>query len=256
MKYMNDGYKNEKEFVQYLNNKKISEVNPLFRELIEYLYKSVDENFKIKSWKNCCIEKTDIFIKINNITKCISIKKGSRNSVHTEKINDFINFLIENKVSKENVIEYLKYHFADGTVTGKGRIRESVAEYKIKNQEKIDMINKEFNRKELVLKAIERFVLCGKNSKRHIDALVYGTINDFIWIGREDIEIIILSKINKYSTAVHFGSLICQSKNRCLNYNPSHEKDRFYIQIKWYSIFDEIVERMNEKVIEKYNMTK
>ena len=30
--------------------------------------------------------------------------------------------------------------------------------------------------------------------------------------------------------------------NRCLNYN---EKYRKYIQIKWYSLFDNIVEQMN-----------
>lgn len=251
MKCTNDGYNNEKEFVEYLNGKKIREVHPLFRELIDYLYPNCNEESKIKSWRNRYFQKIDIFIKIDGITKGISIKKGSRNSVHTEKINDFIYFLIENKVSKKAVIEYLKYQYADGSINGKGKYRKSIAEYKKENQEKIDYINKEFNRKDLVLKAIDKFVLCGNNSDHLIDAIVYGTINDFIWASKEDIKIIILSKIKNYSTAVHFGSLTCQSKNRCLNYNPFHEKDRFYIQIKWYNLFDEIIERMNDKVIEK-----
>jgi len=53
---------------------------------------------------------------------------------------------------------------------------------------------------------------------------------------------IILGKKDCYSTAIYFGPLICQPKNRCLNYNSKYEKDRFCIQIKWYSIFNNILE--------------
>ena len=113
------------------------------------------------------------------------------------------------------------------------------------------MINKEFNRKDLVLKAIDKFVLRGNNSDYLIDVIIVGTVNDFVWASREDIRKIILSKINIYSTAVHFGSLTCQPKNRCLNYNTLYEKDRFCVQIKWYNVFDEIIETMNNKEINK-----
>lgn len=64
---------------------------------------------------------------------------------------------------------------------------------------------------------------------------------------KEQIEEIILSKKDVYSTAVHFGALTCQPKNRCLNYNPLYEKDRFCVQIKWYSIFDNIIEYLSNK---------
>ena len=43
--------------------------------------------------------------------------------------------------------------------------------------------------------------------------------------------------------------MVCQPKNRCLNYNTKYEKDRFCIQIKWYSIFDDIIENMNNRVM-------
>ena len=114
------GSDNEFEFVKYLNGKRILELNPIFRDLIDELYPLEEENSIIKSWRNHYNQKTDVFIKINDKMKGISIKKGIKNSIHVERISDFIHFLIENKISREIVVEYLKYHYADGSTNGKG----------------------------------------------------------------------------------------------------------------------------------------
>lgn len=73
-----DGKENELEFVKYLNKKTISQLNPLFRELIDKLFPNEKENEMIKSWKNRYKEKSDIFIKISDKTKGLSIKKGAK----------------------------------------------------------------------------------------------------------------------------------------------------------------------------------
>lgn len=241
------GKNNEYEFVKYLNGKRISELNPMFRDLIDELFPNQPPNSTIKSWKNHYKEKSDIFIKINGKMKGISIKKGYKNSVHVERISDFIHFLIENNIDREIVIEYLKYHYADGSTNGKGKKRISIEEYKKDNQSKIDKINQALNDEKLIKKAINRFVTRGKNTEYFISAIIYGEIDDFIWATKEQIEEIILSKKDVYSTAVHFGALTCQPKNRCLNYNPLYEKDRFCVQIKWYNIFDNIIEYLSNK---------
>ena len=241
------GKNNEYEFVKYLNGKRISELNPMFRDLIDELFPKQQPNSIIKSWKNHYKAKSDIFIKINGKMKGISIKKGYKNSVHVERISDFIHFLIENNIDREIVIEYLKYHYADGSTNGKGIKRLSVEEYKKDNQSKIDKINKVLNDEKIIKKAINRFVTRGKNTDYFISAIIYGEVNDFIWATKEQIEEIILSKKDVYSTAVHFGALTCQPKNRCLNYNPLYEKDRFCVQIKWYNIFDDIIEYLSNK---------
>jgi len=242
------GFDNEYEFVKYLNNKKVVELNPLFRGLINNLFPYVNENFVIRSWRNHYKQKTDVFIKIDGKIKGISIKKGMKNSVHVERISDFIHFLIENKIDREVVIEYLKYHYADGSTNGKGTKRLSVEEYKKGNQESIDKINKSLNNEKLLKNAIDRFVTKGKNSKYYIDAIVCGEVDDFVWITKEDIVKVILSKKDDYSTGVHFGPLSCQPKNRNLVNNSKYEKDRYCVQIKWYNLFDDILENMNNNV--------
>ena len=242
------GVDNEFEFVKYLNGKKISELNPLFRDLIDKLYPLELETSIIKSWRNHYNQKTDVFIRINGVMKGISIKKGMKNSVHVERITDFIDFLKFNNVPREIILEYLKYHYADGTTNGKGEKRLSAEEYKLNNQASIDKINLFFNNNDILKEAIDRFVIKGNNSDYYIDAIIYGEADDFIWATREDIKNIMMRKKDCYSTAVHFGPLTCQPKNRCLNYNAKYEKDRFCIQIKWYSIFDDILENMNNNI--------
>ena len=241
------GKNNEYEFIKYLNGKRIFELNQNFKKLINELFPNVEQDSIIKCWKNKYKQKSDIFIKINNEIKGISIKKGYKNSVHVERISDFIHFLIENNIDRKIVIEYLKYHYADGSTNGKGKKRISVEEYKKENQYKIDKINENLNNEKLIKKAIERFITKGKNSNYYISAIIYGEVDNFIWATKEQIQEIILLKKDIYSSGIHFGALTCQPKNRCLNYNPLYEKDRYCIQIKWYNIFDDITDYLNNK---------
>lgn len=209
----------------------------------------LNDKFVINAWKNHLPQKADIFIKINDVKKGISIKKGIKNSVHVEGISEFIHFLIENKVNKDIIIEYLKYHYADGSTNGKGENRVSISEYKLINQEKIDEINKVFNSEKLLLAAINRFILKGNNSDYYIDAIIYGEVDDFLWVMKRDVRKIILSKKDEYSTSVHFGPLTCQPLARNLTYNPGLEKRRFCVQIKWYNLCDNIIENKNNKLV-------
>lgn len=241
------GYINEQLFVNYLNGKKVKRLNPIYLEMIYTIFKNVDSNSIIKAWKNPFLQKTDIFLKLNDEIKRISIKSGYKNSVHVEPISEFIHFLISNGIEKNYIISYLKYHYADGSINGKGNNRISVEEYKQKNQIEIDMLNRRLNQINIVNKAIDRFVLKGKNDINCIDLLIYGTYDDFFYITKEEIREIILSKINDYSTGIHFSVLSCQPLSRCLNYNYKYESRRYCVQIKWYNLLDNIIEYRNKK---------
>ena len=193
----------------------------MYRAFIEDLYRNVNENDIQKCIVDHTKKKYDIIIKKNKIKKKISIKKGIKNSVHVEGISSFIHFLIENNISKNSVIEYLKYHYADRTTNGSEINRLSANEYKQAHQEEIYNLNKELNKKQILLKAIYRFVIKGKLSDKNIDAIIFGTKNDFLWIKKEEI---ILSKKDVYSTGVHFGPLSIKPMDRCLNHNEKYEK--------------------------------
>ena len=60
--YNINGFDNEYEFVKYLNGKRIMELNPMFEELIKYLFPNARGDSIIKSWRNHYKQKTDVFI--------------------------------------------------------------------------------------------------------------------------------------------------------------------------------------------------
>ena len=241
------GFENEREFYEYLNRKKVKEVNPIFRDLFETLYGSLMGEEVVYVTINYTKQKSDIYIKINEVTKGISIKKGVKNSVHIERIEEFIKFLKKQSIPQNIIDEVLKYHYADGTIDSTGKHRKSSAEYKEKHQDKLDLINKYFSKETIVKSAIDRFVLIGNNSHEPIDAIIYGVIDDFIWITKDEIIDIIMEHKDIQRTGVSFGSLFYQPMNRCLNYNPKYEYARNYIQIKWYHLSDDIIEVMGKR---------
>ena len=241
---MNNGKQNEFDFVLMLNGKKISELDPNSYDLIHAVYNNIEDDNVIKAWKNHFKQKTDVMISINGIIKGISIKSGSRNSVHVEPLSSFCYFLENNGISLDIINSYLYYHFGDGTFDGNGSKRISGDEYKKHNQEELDLLNKKINNERMIEKAIERFVLIGNNSKYSIDAICYGVPSDYLWITKDDIVKVLKYKIHQYSTGVHFSSLFCQPQTRNINYNPLYENKRYCVQVKWYSLFDDIILNM------------
>lgn len=198
----------------------------------------------IKCWKVPGCQKADIRIKINGITKNISIKKGIKNEVHIETIDNFIKFLAGLKVDKYCLNEIKKYLYADGTNDGKGNFRQSIKEYKQDNQKVIDFINNVLSNDYILTNIAKRSIIKGRISELEVDAIIYGVTNDFLWIAKEEINKILLLKANDYSTALHFGPLTLQPWDRNLKRNPKYEYRRDYIQLKWYNICDDIIETM------------
>lgn len=181
---------------------------------------------------------------MNNIIKRISIKKGVKNSVHMEPVSSFIKFLKENGMKKDLIRELLLFHYADGTINGTGKIRLSTKEYKTAHQKEIDKINEFFNTDVFIKKAVNRFVLQGNNSNYCIDAIIYGVVDDFIWITKDEIVNILLKHKNISKESLVIGGLFYQPWDRCLNNSIKYNSRRHYIQIKWYHLSDDIIETM------------
>lgn len=226
--------------------RKVKDLNSEFKELIIKLYKNISLNDIVKARMEYGNKKYDIIISINGVEKIISIKSGISNTIYTEKISDFIIFLLEVGVDNNVIKEYLNYHYGDGTLNGTGKTRLSVFEYQKLNQDKIDYINTKINDENIINKVIDKYILQSSNLKTEVDAIVYGTEFDFFFITKEEIRKTIINKKDTTSTSIHFGKLHCKPAVRCLNFDKKYERRRHYVVINWYSIFDDVIECMEK----------
>lgn len=248
---MNNGYKNELEFVELFNNKYISDLDNNSKLFLEDLFETkIDNNEIIKSWKNRMNQKTDIFIKYKNYIKNISLKCGNSNSVHCEQIQEFKRYLEKLNIPYKTIDKYVSYHYGYKRDNNGNLIFSeilSAEEYKKIHQEEIDIFNHEINKTRIIIDMIDRFLIRGRNSDYDIDALVSGTIENYVWINKYDLYDLILSKKCLEFTSPHAACLTIGPKKRNLDGNSKNFKDRYLVVIRWNNIKDEIVSFKNAK---------
>ena len=206
---MNNGKKLESDFVLNLNNHYYNELNLNLQKFITFVFKDFDYANKIYCKKLNNHQKADtcICICIGDNVKYISLKSGSQNSVHVEKINDFTKFLLNKKIEQQIINDLLIYHYGDNTLTGDGKIRYSAEECKLKYKKEILKFNKYINDSKALTKIIERFLLLGTNkSNKYVDAIYYGDIDIGIWCSSEELLNFCINHKSMYMNTPHFLS--------------------------------------------------
>lgn len=241
MEKYTSGFDNENKLIEYLDNKRVKDLNENLKEFIFFLFEDINEESIIRAKSGETGQKPDMIISINEDMKRISIKKGSGNSVHQEKIDVFVKFLLSINVPNEIINKLLKFHWGDGTSNGTGVKRISSSEYKKEFLKEIDIINEEFNKEKNIKKFINRFIMQGKSNEYDmIDAVYYGNTSEGHWASKDEIIGYITDNVFELDT-VHFGPLTYQTWNRCLNFNPKTENRRKVMQIKWGSLLHDII---------------
>ena len=188
---MNYGYQNEEDFVNLFNDKYLYELDNNSQNFLKELFGDVINNEeKIKSWKNKMVQKTDIFIMYKNYVKNISLKCGHSNSVHHEQIQEFKRFLGNLGISFKTIDKYVSYHYGymkdkEGNTDFSKQL--SAEEYKKIYQDELNIFNESINKTRIIIEMIDRFIIRDRNSDYDIDALVSGTIDDYVWIMKYDI---------------------------------------------------------------------
>lgn len=234
-----DGFDNETLLMNALANKKYGELNDNLKKTVTYISeKPIDDNEIIKSYKLGGVHKTDLIIEFNSTSYNLSIKKGSGNSIHQEKVEGFVSFLKkEYDISDELKNDILCFIWGDGTLDGTGAIEDrlSAAQFKRKNPEKVANIKKFFHehKKEL----IERFLIKGLKSDFSPDYMYYGTPEEGIVVNANDaLEWLSDDANEKSGTPLPIGRLTFQAWNRNINGGTKSEKKRGVIQLKWGSV--------------------
>ena len=246
MDYSINGYENENRFAEAINGKKIKELNIMLQNLVYSLYGVMDYDTTVNAYISYAKHKYDLVLIIKGKRKYISIKKGYKNSVHTEKLKTFIIFLRENNISEEVINDFLYMHYSDGTNNNSGTYRESMHCYRNKNQERIKKINKEFENEAFIKKCIDRFFITGVDKEATpIDALLYGSSDDFVFVLKKNIYQIIMSQAHYKAHYIHIAQLTIQNFCRNIDRKEKNEWRREYIQVRYYDLNIDIYRCLN-----------
>lgn len=232
---MNTGLKNEKEIVNLLNNVKYNELDNHWKQELKKIFPFVTEDDVIKCYKIKSKIKPDITIQIRNKHVNVSIKSGNDISVHSERIDSFINFLKEMEIS-ERTIKIIKfYHFGDLTISGTGNQIIPLEQLKTNYKKIFYEANVEINRRKILEKCFERFLFVGSINTDKVDYLFYGNYLFGFFIESGKIMRYLLKNLSMHLTGIHFGNLSFQPASRQIG-----NLKRKYIQIKWHSFLSDI----------------
>lgn len=236
---MNDGFLNEKELINYIDKKYFNNYSNNIKNFLIFLFDGkINKNEIFESKKVNGQVKPDILISHNNITKYVSVKKGSGNSVHQESINDFFPYI--SKVLDSQSLEYLKlFHYGDGTTDDSGEIRYNANECKKRYSREISYLNSKLNSWENLKKFINRFLFLGNVGYISVDAIYHGSIYDGNWASREEI-LLYIKKTSFNTNTVHFGPLSYQVWGRNENRTAIHPDRRYVMQVKWSSLLNDL----------------
>ncbi len=247
----NYGIQNEYDYIELFNNKLLKNLDTNSQRFIHDLFgNNVDGDEIIKCWKNRMMQKADIFIKCQNQIKGISLKCGNNNSVHSESIEEFKYYLEKLKIPYPIIDKYVSYHYGyardkDNNIDFSKSL--SSIEYKNLYQKDLDDFNNSINKTRIVIDMIERFIIRGRNSKCDIDALICGTVDNYVWILKDDLYDLILLKRCMDYTSPHIACLTIGPKKRNLDRTSNNSKDRYIVCIRWNFIRESIVEFMSKK---------
>ena len=235
-----DGFTNEEELKNYINNNHWNTYNSNIKNLLAFSFgSSIDINSEFRAEKCKGQVKPDLVIENNNIKKYISIKKGSGNSVHQEKISVFFPF-IKNLCGDTTLNDLKLFHYGDGTYDDTGEKRYSASECQSIYAEEIKFLNAQFNDWKFLKIFLDRFLFIGNvSSTLAVDVIYHGTIEYGIWASRD--ELYTYFKNNFFnSSSLHFGSLTYQVWGRNNDFKAIHPDRRYVMQVKWGGILNDL----------------
>ena len=162
---MNNGFQNERDFVELFNNKYLHELDDRSIIFLKELFDGViDDEEIIISWKNKMVQKADIFIKYKNYVKSVSLKCGNNNSIHQEQVQEFKKYLSDIGVPYKIADKYFSYHY--GYMLKEDGKRDfskllSSVEYKKLYQSDIDIFNEYINKTKIIVNMIDLLLEVG-----------------------------------------------------------------------------------------------
>lgn len=234
---MQEGFKNEYNFISHFNKRKFKELDFVSQDLFRALYPDIEDDDIILAGKYKEDAKADLIVDVKGYKKGISIKTGSNCSAHLEKIDTFIEHLELFGFKSGNLLK--RYLYGDGTDNNTGFFRVSAAEYKKDHADEIAMINEEIDKYRYPL--IHKFLFdYHEDEKIKVSAIIWGKPYDYFYATEKEIMNYLMFFPKRETSGVCVSNLFIQNWNRNLKYNPDREWDRNFVQIKWYDCADDL----------------
>ena len=141
--------------------------------------------------------------------------------------------------------KYVSYHYGygrdeDGNLEFSKVL--SADEYKKLYQQEIDVFNQSINKTRIIVDMVDRFIIRGRNSNYDVDALICGTIDDYIWLTKYEVYDLVLSKRSLHFTSPHIACMTIGPKKRNLDRNSKNPKERYIVCIRWNFLKEDIIE--------------
>ena len=231
-----EGFTNETNIINYINNNKSSDYNDNIKRFLRFVFDLDLEDNNVIASKIGAQNKADIVLECNDKKKYISLKKGNGNSVHQEELITFADFLRDVSISYRT-IDYLKiYHYGDRTTDGTGRVRYSAKEVQKLFANEVNTINYELNQPMNLESIVDRVLFSGKSKYNYpAEIIYYGTLDSGLWATKEEILDYFLSNSHE-SKGVNLGSLYYQVWGRDNKFSAKYPDRRHIMQIKWSSL--------------------
>ncbi len=242
------GFKNEKNMKNALNNKQYGEISSNLKQFVKFMHPNCSEKTDIMCEVKGDQGKPDIKVEIEKRSYNVSVKEGSENSVHQEKVEEFVAYAkSELKMSENQANNLMKFIYGDGTVDGtadrKNRKKATVVAKEMKKE--LEDLQGFFdkNKDELV----KRFVIEGTTGNEKVDYLYYGTPDRGMVCNSDEVYEIHRNQRNNMKAALRIGNLSMQAWKRALPTTARTEegwkkadKDRGQIQVKWSSLEEDM----------------
>jgi len=174
---VNEGLLNEQRMILALNNKKFEELNPNLQTFVMQILPDLDKSRPIECFKCKEYTKPDIVISQGKKVRYISLKTGTADTMHSENVDTFVEFLRENGFDDYSIESYLLYHYGDGTTDGTGTDRLGVVAVREKYDKRITALNDALNKsKDFLKKFADRVMWQGVNPlEMPADVIYHGT---------------------------------------------------------------------------------
>ena len=238
---MQKGRDIEKNIVNSYDNKIFKELNDFQKSIIKTLFDNVTNYDRIEAGSLSEMYKPDIYLKIGNTIKYVSIKSGRSDSIHFEGIKSFILYLRNKGVSLKTQKIILLFHYGDGTFDGSGGRRYEFNKIIEKMGDLLDEANAELDKKELITDLMYRFVFRGfREDEPCTDLIYFGDDNYGEYATRENIIKYVINKRYIHIKTLHVGPMTIQPYLRDVLRVSKHPEKREQIQVKWHYLLTDI----------------